>query len=195
MLKTLEEPQGRSLIILLTDQPHSLLPTILSRCQLARFAALPDELVMRQLASRGVDAQTAGLAAKIAEGSLGLAVRWSEDGVVAAAGQLRARVDAMLTGRAVDDLPAWMAAAGADYAQKQEDRDGIISKDQANREAVVLYMRLAADHLRGRLAQTDDALLQLRMCRMIDDLAQAQMYVEGNVNVNLVLEHIANRLA
>jgi hypothetical protein len=29
---------------------------------------------------------------------------------------------------------------------------------------------------------------------MIDDIAQAQIYIEGNVNVNLVLEHIGNRL-
>ncbi|MCE9614165.1 MAG: hypothetical protein K8T26_07805 [Lentisphaerae bacterium] len=33
-LKTLEEPAGNSLFMLLTDTPQSLLPTILSRCQL-----------------------------------------------------------------------------------------------------------------------------------------------------------------
>lgn len=33
LLKTLEEPAGRSHLILLSDQPNRLLPTILSRCQ------------------------------------------------------------------------------------------------------------------------------------------------------------------
>lgn len=33
LLKTLEEPAGRSMLILLSDQPNRLLPTILSRCQ------------------------------------------------------------------------------------------------------------------------------------------------------------------
>src|SRR5439155_23785955 len=42
MLKTLEEPLGRTLIILLTDQPDVLLPTIRSRCQLLRFSPLPE---------------------------------------------------------------------------------------------------------------------------------------------------------
>ncbi len=33
LLKTLEEPPGQSIFLLLTDQPEALLPTILSRCQ------------------------------------------------------------------------------------------------------------------------------------------------------------------
>ncbi len=33
LLKTLEEPPAKSLLLLLTDSPQSLLPTILSRCQ------------------------------------------------------------------------------------------------------------------------------------------------------------------
>src|SRR5690242_18748355 len=71
MLKTLEEPAGRTLIILLTDQPNALLPTIRSRCQLISFATLDSELVCDQLARRGVDPQTAAGAADLSEGSLG----------------------------------------------------------------------------------------------------------------------------
>lgn len=37
-LKTLEEPPARTTLLLLTTRPHSLLPTIRSRCQLFRFA-------------------------------------------------------------------------------------------------------------------------------------------------------------
>lgn len=33
LLKTLEEPAGRSMLVLLSDHPNRLLPTILSRCQ------------------------------------------------------------------------------------------------------------------------------------------------------------------
>src|SRR5690606_24705195 len=43
LLKTLEEPQGRTIIILLTDQPESLLPTIRSRCQAIPFNELSRE--------------------------------------------------------------------------------------------------------------------------------------------------------
>ncbi len=40
LLKTLEEPYGRTLIVLLTDNPMRLLPTIRSRCQMFRFGEL-----------------------------------------------------------------------------------------------------------------------------------------------------------
>ena len=40
LLKTLEEPAGRTLIVLLTTHVNELLPTIRSRCQTIRFAAL-----------------------------------------------------------------------------------------------------------------------------------------------------------
>src|SRR5439155_18008869 len=37
MLKTLEEPAGRTIIILLTTHPALLLPTIRSRCRMIQF--------------------------------------------------------------------------------------------------------------------------------------------------------------
>lgn len=45
-LKTLEEPPGRSLFLLLTDSPQSLLPTIISRCQ--RIAISGSDIVLRE---------------------------------------------------------------------------------------------------------------------------------------------------
>jgi len=36
-LKTLEEPAGKTLLILITSKPDMLLPTIISRCQVVRF--------------------------------------------------------------------------------------------------------------------------------------------------------------
>lgn len=43
LLKTLEEPTGKSTIILLSSQPGKLLPTILSRCQIVPFRRLNNE--------------------------------------------------------------------------------------------------------------------------------------------------------
>lgn len=194
MLKTLEEPQGRVLIILLTDQLHSLLPTIRSRCQMIPFTALPLELVMKKLIAGGADADAAKLATIISEGSLGLAMRWTQDGIVERTRQMQQRLDAILTGRPVDDLPSFIAESAGLYVERQEQRDPAISKDQVKREAIVLYLQLAADHIRRRLPQIATAGLQLRACRIIDDIAQSQIYVQGNVNVDLVMEHIGIRI-
>jgi DNA polymerase-3 subunit delta' len=72
LLKTLEEPAGRTAIILLTDQPGALLQTINSRCQLVRFGALSSDVVREGLEQRKIDANVAARAGELSEGSLGL---------------------------------------------------------------------------------------------------------------------------
>jgi DNA polymerase-3 subunit delta' len=52
MLKTLEEPPLGTIMILLTDRIHAVLPTIVSRCQLLRFSFLPPEIIRAQLSTR-----------------------------------------------------------------------------------------------------------------------------------------------
>jgi len=81
-LKTLEEPEGRALIILLTDQVNCLLPTIRSRCQLVPFACLPEALVRKELEKRGLNKTDAADAASFTDGSLGVAIRWREEGII-----------------------------------------------------------------------------------------------------------------
>lgn len=52
MLKTLEEPPSGTLMLLLTDRIHAVLPTIVSRCQIMRFAYLSPELLKNELMKR-----------------------------------------------------------------------------------------------------------------------------------------------
>src|SRR5215207_6812408 len=51
LLKTLEEPPGYVVLVLLTDRPSQVLPTIASRCQAVRFDALGAEAVAQRLQS------------------------------------------------------------------------------------------------------------------------------------------------
>ncbi|MBK6315309.1 MAG: DNA polymerase III subunit delta' [Blastocatellia bacterium] len=52
ILKTLEEPPPTTLIVLVTDQPYSLLGTIRSRCQTLRFAPVDAESIEGFLGER-----------------------------------------------------------------------------------------------------------------------------------------------
>jgi DNA polymerase III subunit delta' len=71
-LKTLEEPPGDTLIILVTAMPQSLLPTIRSRCQEMRFQPLPRHTLARALArKRGISDGDAWFLAALAQGSMG----------------------------------------------------------------------------------------------------------------------------
>lgn len=72
LLKTLEEPPERTLLILTSNQIHVLLQTILSRCQKVRFRNLqPDEIEQTLMARYKVEPDSARLLAHLANGSLG----------------------------------------------------------------------------------------------------------------------------
>ncbi|MDB5293156.1 MAG: holB [Phycisphaerales bacterium] len=194
LLKTLEEPAGRTLIILLTDQPGSLLATIRSRCQIVRFGALDTDRVRKELVRRGIDAALAEDAAELSRGSLGIALKWIEDGVVVPARDLLGQIDALFAGSPPDDLPGWFKNAAEAYAQKQLDRDDLASKDQAMREGLTLYLLLAGEHIRLRMAEEPDPENLESACAAIDALAQAETYLDSNVNTSLVFQQLAVKL-
>ncbi len=187
MLKTLEEPAGRTLVVLLTDSPGQLLPTIRSRCQVVRFGQMRPETVTAELRRRQVPLAAAAEAAGVAGGSLGVALRWIEDGVVGAAADLVRLLDA----GPADALPDWFKSAAEAYAEKQLARDELGSKDAATREGYGLFLRLAADHVRGRLRADSDPDALERVCRVIDAVARAERYLDANVNVSLVFQQLA----
>lgn len=75
LLKVLEEPPQTSYLILVTARPAMLLPTILSRCQMIRFAPLaPAEIERHLLSNKLADSKTAKLRARAAGGSIGRAL-------------------------------------------------------------------------------------------------------------------------
>ena len=81
LLKILEEPPPRTLLILVADRPGVLLPTIHSRCFLLRLPALPDTAIDQLLQQAWPQLAVADRATlvKLAEGSMGRACRLHEE--------------------------------------------------------------------------------------------------------------------
>lgn len=79
LLKLLEEPPGRGVIVLVTENPSALLPTVRSRCLAVRFGAVPPDHIESLLARAGRDADTARRAAALAGGSVGRALGLSPE--------------------------------------------------------------------------------------------------------------------
>ena len=52
LLKTLEEPTGRAILILIAAEPQLLLPTIVSRCQLIKFLPVTKDEIERGLGEK-----------------------------------------------------------------------------------------------------------------------------------------------
>ena len=115
LLKALEEPPAKTLLILLSSAPGRLLATIRSRCRRIDLPPVAQTDIERFLQAEGVSAEDAVTAAQAARGRPGYALRLAkEDGVeairlagrflktAAKGGDVRAYA-AALTGKGADD--------------------------------------------------------------------------------------------
>jgi SLT domain-containing protein len=127
----------------------------------------------------------------LAEGSIGSALRWIEDGVVDAARDLFAQIDQLVAGRGAPSLQDWFKKAAEAYAQKQLERDELASKDQATREGLALYLGLAANRFRRLLADSSDPEDLERAAAAIDVVVRAEQNLDANVNVPLAFQQFA----
>ncbi|MFN3486718.1 MAG: ATP-binding protein, partial [Planctomycetota bacterium] len=74
LLKTLEEPPPRTVLILVSSMPERLLPTVRSRCQRILFFPLPgEEMVRYARETLGLGEEDARFLAALADGSVGTA--------------------------------------------------------------------------------------------------------------------------
>lgn len=70
LLKTLEEPRGDTLLVLLSAQPNRLLETIRSRCQPLPFTRHPNSRIQKELEKQlGIGATESHVLAALSEGS------------------------------------------------------------------------------------------------------------------------------
>jgi DNA polymerase-3 subunit delta' len=109
LLKNLEEPPSRAVLLVLAHTPGRLLPTIRSRCQRLDLRPLDNETLGAELTERLPDLKEKDHAvlAELAEGSLGLALRLaSEEGL-----DLAREAERLLEARGTPDIPAILSLA------------------------------------------------------------------------------------
>jgi DNA polymerase-3 subunit delta' len=125
MLKTLEEPPPRTVLVLVTSIPEDLLPTIRSRCQQIDFEPTTDDVVAAALEREGVDASRAQLAASLSGGQLARARAFA--GPLASFRATFAGAPARVDGTGAnaisiaEELDAAVEAAAAQVAQRHHE--------------------------------------------------------------------------
>ena len=82
LLKTLEEPDEHTTLLLLTDSPHALPATILSRCQRMDIPVPDRAMALAWLAKQGQDGSRAGVLLALARGAPLKALGLANDGSV-----------------------------------------------------------------------------------------------------------------
>jgi len=75
-LKILEEPKGKTLLILITEYPEMLLPTILSRVQKIRFSLVKSKEIEGYLLKQGASQGDAGQLSSLSLGRPGIALNF-----------------------------------------------------------------------------------------------------------------------
>lgn len=82
LLKILEEPPPRALLILIVHRAGAMIPTIRSRCRVINFAPLSDETILELMARHdpNLSKSDATAIAAMAEGRIGAAVKLMDEG-------------------------------------------------------------------------------------------------------------------
>jgi len=74
LLKTLEEPKGKAVLILITAKPEVLFPTIRSRCEIIKFYPVQKSEIKDYLKKQGLSESESELIASISRGRPGEAI-------------------------------------------------------------------------------------------------------------------------
>lgn len=187
LLKTLEEIQPTSHLILITSRPASLLPTIRSRCQTIRFAPLPTPEVEQFLISghkrSGTEAQ---LAARLAGGRPGYALelnldvyRERRDSMLEVLDALSGRTDRAHLLRAAEDL--------SDAKRKDEYEPRLIALEMLIHDLWLLALKapgveLVNVDLGERLARISGHVAPPRAARWLERIEELRGQLVSNVN-------------
>ncbi len=219
LLKTLEEPPGATVIILLAVSEDRLLPTTRSRCQSIRFDGLPTSFVETEFGKLQpeVAPHEAKWYARCSDGSIGRAVEFAADALFAVNGRLIDNLVGM-GGDAKQVAVSVVVKAWTDQAKTLGDvyrkRDPDMTPTEASRLGLKQIFWLAslwyADVLRfssgeGEMVVNQHATEALKVMAQavaarrtidaINRLNQAGGHLDRNVNTQLCVETLLHDLA
>jgi len=145
LLKMLEEPPANAMLLLLSNTPGRLLPTIRSRCQRLELRPLPDDVMERLLARHLPDMMASERAslARLAGGSIGAALTLA----TGEGAELAREADQLIEHAAAPDLLA-LLTLGEKLGRM---RDGLDQFGQFLTEALADRIRARAHAGEGRL--------------------------------------------
>jgi DNA polymerase-3 subunit delta' len=193
LLKTLEEPPERTVLILVTSVADRLLGTIRSRCQIIHFAPLPEEDLARyareKLMLGGDDATAAAL---LSEGSIGAVTTLAPEigELRAAARDLQSRILSGELNAVIESLGKIRDTEQARVAAKRKLRLLAHSLREVLLARSGTKTVLASPEFVEKLSKLDEDDLLDRLETLIDH----ERMIDLNANVGLTVEDALLRL-
>jgi hypothetical protein len=191
LLKTLEEPPAKTLIILLAEKTGDFLPTVLSRCRLMRFPVLSSVSIEAILTGdHGWKKPDAQKAAQEANGNLALALKLADP----AWGQFRDKVCSDFD-RALEGIDEGWLGLGSEYDQWEPDFLEDVERTATQRKAEVLhaafqvYLGFWSRRLSGE-ENIPAKLNTLPVDAVLKCLQKHQDMIASNLNAKMILDHL-----
>jgi DNA polymerase-3 subunit delta' len=203
LLKTLEEPPPRSLMILLGTSPSKQLPTIRSRSQVVRFQPLPPETVAKILLATGVvaDHEQSFRLASYGEGSIERARSIADPALWQFRAQLlddlsRARPNPVRLAKAIQ---TFVDEAGKEASERRDRLRTIVAFAE---EFYRGLMRAEVqgdvggdEQLQASLAKAQQNLPPGRSVGALDAGLRANEHIDRNANLGLVIQRWCEEIA
>jgi DNA polymerase-3 subunit delta' len=198
LLKTLEEPGRWSLVVLVAASAQALIPTVRSRCQLVRFARIPEHLIAEQVMRRtGAGSGHARVVARLSGGSMGRALELAGSDFAAWRERVIDQFAEVLAGKAdpMEGAGKLLAIAAEGSKGLQERRVGL----QHALDLLLTYLRdlLVAregTHLhllnedRPGVGRESAVLSEEELLDVFDRVFQAKSDIDANVNPQIAFE-------
>ncbi|MCP4833677.1 MAG: hypothetical protein GY895_02840 [Phycisphaera sp.] len=191
LLKTLEEPSPRTVILLITTRDERLLPTVRSRCRRVPFRTL-DESSMRtwfETSGLTLDAADRDWLFEFAEGSPGRLQEAMRTGMASWNATISPGMARLEKGEWPGGLADTCAELVDEYAKSVVKADKRASKEAANRTGLASLVAVLAARLRlglARAASNGDDRATDACARAVESLADAESRAARNVNLKFV---------
>ncbi|MHC4245232.1 MAG: AAA family ATPase [Planctomycetia bacterium] len=200
LLKTLEEPASRVVIILVTTREERLLPTVRSRCRRVGFRGLDEDAMNAWLDGRpaAVDGASREWLLAFADGSPGRLEMAESSGMLHWSTTVAPGMARLEAGEWPANFADTLHELVDEYAKSVVKADKRASKEAANKAGLAHLAAVLATRLRLGLDASatagDDEAVE-RIARAIERIADAEFQIGRNVNMKFVLAELVAGMA
>ena len=191
LLKTLEEPPPDTTLVLVTDRPERLLPTIHSRCLLLHLKPLTDADMTRWFDQAGVEDGERRWLLQWSHGSPGMAQRAIDHDLRDWHDILVPMLQQLDEGTWVADGAESMQARIEAWTDAQVKENPKASREAAGRDGAEMLLRMLGEHIRGSMADAArraDADALERQTTLVQRLADTERRLGSHLNRRHVLD-------
>lgn len=196
LLKTLEEPTGDIVFILIAASRQKLLDTILSRCRIVDFRPISSEVLAQALEKREIEPVQARVIARLAEGSFGKALRLLEEDGLA----IRNRASAVVKQLTDSDMEfVWRESSALSELDRAKLFEVLLDLNLLFRDILVMH----SDENSNLIYNIDivaELRLQMpnwsirRLMLAMREIVNTEQMLKANVNAKLAMEQLFIKL-